>query len=438
MHPAHPFEKESTAVPPALDTSKQTTQKATGNPFASSIRKTRLRQVGVAITVFLLLFISVGYYIYLNNRGGILILDKSSDLSVSLNGTDTRTSLTSKGSFIRVYPGEYRVTLTKPHYLPFTIDINLAKGQTVAIRPAYAIVPTAEQAAQSTIDFVRPAADQKSVFYLGNKRSTIHRFELSSNSPAPLTNSPLQAVSDVQWSSDPTVALITQSDGVYLHEIPKYDFQNQILLRLGGNELISPIWDPNNPGRIAFAYAPASGEHSLVFADKRLATLERKADIAAIANPKLVWSSNDAYIALIARSSDSYLNNVWIYTTANGNLEQLTTVGDVTNASFSPNSDILLYETSDGLSVIKVGSNQAKSLGVKGQVAKAAWRDNSSFFLPNPSRNSLSIFSLDGSSKDIPFSFADTLAIQGMYYYNQNNTLIFFTNTTIYTVSLST
>jgi hypothetical protein len=248
-------------------------------------------------------------------------------------------------------------------------------------------------------------------------------------------------VSDVQWSSQPDVALITQNDGVYLREIPTFDYQNQTLVKLGGPEIVSPIWDPLDPERMAFAYYPASGEKSLVFTGKHLSPLDRKADLSALTNPKLTWSADDAYILLLNRSSDLTQNNLWVYTTADGSLKQITTGGKITDASFSPDSDIILYESTAtsataSLSLIKPDGSSNKTLNIAGKVARAAWKDNSSFFLPNDDDNSLTLYGTDGTKQRAVFAFPTALKIKGMFYFKASKSLIFYTDDSIYTVGL--
>jgi hypothetical protein len=418
-----------------------------GSPFAGSLQKLKRQKITIAVSGAIFLILGITYFFFLSNKGGILVLDTSKDLTITLNDRPADIQQKPNGIYVPAYAGQYRLKISKPTYLPFTLDINLKKGENLNVLPAYTLLPRTEQQAASSVDYVRPAADQKSVFYLGDNRQTIYHADVITTVQTPLTDKPLVGVSDVQWSSDPSVALITQSNGVYLHEIPKFDFENQILLRLGGSEIISPIWDPTNTGRIAFVYEPNTGEKSLVFADKRLSKIDRKADIKDLnlVNPKLVWSRNSSYIALISRSTDTNQNNMWVYTTANGSLTQVTTAGNVTDASFSPNETTVLYESyatdpsnplNAYLSTMGIDGGNKKPLNLPGKIARTAWKDDSSFFLPSLDRNILSVYSLSGSRQDVPFSFPNLISIQGIYYFPKTSSLIFYTDRSIYTINL--
>jgi hypothetical protein len=251
----------------------------------------------------------------------------------------------------------------------------------------------------------------------------------------------LSGITDVQWSSEPDVALITRNDGVYLREIPRYDFLNQTLLKIGGPEVVSPVWDPLDPNRLAFAYFPTTGERSLVIADKRLVTLDRKADISGIPNPKITWSPDREYLLMQGRSSAYSERNLWIYKAADGSITKIGNTG-VANASFSPDSGTLVYEVEDqvtgekSLWAVKPDGSENRALYLKGTVAKVAWRDGSSFFLPGGDSNILEIHKLSGGKDNVPFSFPTTLTIEGMHYLASTKTLIFYTSSSIYTVRM--
>lgn len=415
------------------------------NPFTGNIQRATQKKWLIIGVIAVFLVASLGYYFYAAGKGKVLILDTSKDLKITLNNQSVKATKTDQGYTFSVFAGTYRLQIVKPSYLPYVQDIQVIRGQTLTIRPAFAFQPTSQKTEASTVDFVRPSLDEKSIFYLGDSRKTIYRMEIANQVKIPLTDKPLRAVTDVQWSSEPDVALISQPDGVYLREIPKFDYQNQTLVRLGGSEIISPIWDPLNPERIALVYSPSSGEHSLVFTDKRLSSLDRKADISGITNPKLIWSPNDNFILLIGRAADYAKNNIWIYDTTNGSLKQITEGGNVLDASFSPDAQTILYETytadptnrfASTLSLMKSDGSGKTPLNINGKVARSAWKDNTSFFLPSDN-NSLISYNIKGNPERVTFNFPQDLLIQGMIYFASSKTLIFYTADTIYTVELA-
>lgn len=416
------------------------------NPFHGSIRRNQLKMGVLIVGVLALLFGGGIFYFIHTNQGQIIVeVDPKDTITISLNGRQVSGSKDSKGTHLSVYAGQYRLKVEKSDYLPFVQDILLNKGQTVTVRPGFAFQPKENKDETTSIDYVRPSKDQKSLFYLGNGRRTIYRMDISNRLQIPLTDRPLSGVKDIQWSGDPDVAIIPQATGTYLQEIPKYDFERQASIKVGGSEIISPIWDPNDPNRLAFGYTPASGERSMVFTDKTFSQLDRKIpDLGPINNPKLSWSPDSSFVILLSRSSNLNTNNIWVYTTADGSLKQLTQTGSILDAGFSPDSSHILYETqanastnTSTLNVMNVDGSGQKSLNIHGKVAQAAWKDATSFFFPEQSTNALVLYGLDGSRKDMSFSLRDFPSVQGMFYFSASKTLIFYTSQTIYTVNLA-
>ncbi|MBU6388917.1 hypothetical protein KGQ71_00175 [Patescibacteria group bacterium] len=416
------------------------------NPFAAVHRQNRWRQIWLIIGAVVTVVLLIGFYLYRSSQGGILVLDTTPNLTITLNGQPVATRKTGQGVFVSARAGVYRLNIKRPNFSPFTEDIKLGWGQQISVRPVYALQPSEGQVQSGGIDFVRPSLDQTAVFFLGNNRQTIYRMEISNQIIVPLTSQPLSGVTDVEWSSEPDVALIDQTNGVYLREIPTYNFQTQTLYRIGGSEIVSPVWDPTNPDRIAFGYFSSSGEKSLIFSDKRATSVDRKADLSAISDPKIIWAGDASGLILIGRSADSSQNNIWLYTTADGTLKRLTDGGNVLNASFSPDNKTVLYETATSdpsnpvgstLSVMKVDGSDKFPLNIAGKVSQAAWKDSTSFFLPNSNGTDLSLYTIGGEKTSVSIAYANTREIQGMYYFHNSQTLIFWTQHAIYTVSLS-
>ena len=428
----HPFQQPSASLPGA-------------SPFAAGAKRNRRLIIIGAIAGGFLLIGALLFAVMNSRKGGIIIPEQNpSGWVIRLNNRIVKPKQQSAGLFISAYPGTYRLIITKPDFQPFVKDITVGKNQNVTVRPVFALLPKESRAGTFSIDYVRPSADQKSLFYLGDKKF-IYRMHIADRKPVQITTTPLNGVRDVQWSGNPDVALVSDSQGALLQEIPEYDFHQQQQIRLGGTEIISPVWDPNDSRRFAAAYAPSSGERSLIFSTKPFDQFNRQLDISSLTNPKLVWAPDSNSIALINRSPDYAKNDIWLFRTVDGSLTQLTHSGNVTDASFSPSSDTLVYETvanagsqvDPALNAIKADGSQSKALGINGRVAQAAWRDGNSFFLPDNKSNRLSVYTMDGKKQDLSFAFDAANAVQGMFYFAQSKTLIFYTKDTLYTVNLS-
>lgn len=421
-------------------------QKHPVSPFLSKQRK-QLFKLGGIVVLILLLFSVIAYWVGGSRRSTIVIqTGDTKGLTITLNDRPTKPRAEKRGLVIQTYPGQYRLKISKSEYLPFVQDILLEKKQTVILRPAFALIPKANRSDNTTtVDYVRPSLDHKALFYLGDNRQRVYRMEIANRVPVPITDKPLRSVSDIRWSGEPDVALITTPDSTYLLEIPKYDLIHQDMVRIGGSEIVSPIWDPSNPERMAFAYFPATGEKSLVFSDKKLSSLDRKTDLTNIKNPKLIWSNNANYILVLDRSMDVNQNNLWLYNTTNGAFNQITTEGNILDATFSPDSNHILYEKyapvsgtpyTSTLHLINPDGTGRQDYQTRGKVSQAAWKDNESFFLPDLKHNTLIINNLNGQTRDLSFSFDDPNTVSGMFYFAASQVLIFYTNNAIYHIGL--
>lgn len=416
------------------------------HPFKKQQKKKVLYLVACAI-LGILVFGALIVFLFNNQKGTIILKDfNDSTATVSLNGGTIKFSKNSNGLSTTVYPGEYHLTISKPNYINFNQDILVGKGQTIIIRPSFALIPTSSDQLQSTtIDFVRPSIDQNALYYLGDNRQNIYRIEITNRVITQITNQPLIGVEDIEWSGNPDVAIIVENSGVYLKEIPRYDFIDQKLIRIGGSEIISPIWDPNDPNRMAFAYEPASGEKSLVSTNPTMSPLDRLADIRQIPNPLLVWSPDSRYIALIGRSTDYTKNNIWIYTLANGDLTQITKNGYVMNAKFSPDSTWLMFDrlsdnnqlqSTSTIEAIKPDGTSEHNVLSNYRIEQVAWKDSNSFYAPDLKNNTLTLNTVGGGSTTINYTFSNASAVSGMFYFSKSNILVYYTNQGIYTVNL--
>jgi hypothetical protein len=410
------------------------------SPFQKKQQRTHILTISLAVVALL---VAIGFFVFYlrGQKTGIQVLEPTTDITIKLNGRTTATEKNEWGLFVPLYAGQYRLELDKPGYLPFIQDIQAEPGSILEIRPAFTLLPSVNEATGASIDFVRPSADEKSVYYLGDYRQRLFRLEVGNQTTVPLTDAPLSGVIDVQWGSNPDVALIVQSNGTYLHEIPRFDFQHQIYIKIGGPEIVSPVWDPNNPERIAAGYFTDKGEQSLVVADKRFTTVTRLATIQGIPAPKIIWSPDSNFILLIGRSSTYSLQNLWMYTLSNGDLRQLTTEGGVKDASFSPDSTrIIIEKTSQsgqtGRQLLTLENGQVQTLDGTIPLRQTAWKDASSFYEPSSDNHALILRKLDGSSERTPLSLPRNEQIENLFYFDQPSKVIIATRSAVYTVNL--
>lgn len=447
----HPFADQiPTDIPQAPEPASSPfakPKKSGKNPFSASKRRIIILNVVLYSVVFAGLFGAAYWYLYKYSRSGILIIDPQESIEIRLNNKQVKTTKHEKGLFIQAQPGQYILSINKKSYSTFKQNIRLGRGKIAEIRPTFTLSPlfaNQNDSISNSIDYVRASYDEKALYFLGNNRTTLYRMEIANLSQIPLTIAPLSGVVDVQWSQEPNVALIQQDSGIYLQELPSYDLVEQNLVKIGGTDIISPVFDPNNSRRLAFAYFPNSGERSLVFSDLTIKTIERKTELPDMVNPRIKWSKDSKYILIFDRSNDLSKNNLWVYNTSTGNFKQYTEEGNIMDAMFNPDGSQILTQkfnkTTEKMDLFLIDSRAGtlKNLNITGDINKIAWKDDRYFYSPNKDENELILFDTEKkTAKTIPFTFDSNLQINGMLYYPTNQNLIFYTSSAIYTINLS-
>lgn len=420
------------------------------SPFEG--KKHRAWVTGLVFGSVALVLISAGIYMFTRSqRTGILILGDTSNVSITLNGKAVQTETDSKGLLVPLYAGQYRLVVSKTGYQPFTKDITTVPGTVLEIRPLFALIPETSSVVKSNIDFVRPSPDQKSLYYLGDSRQRLYRLDVDTQTVVPLNQEVLSGVTDVQWSSDPKLTIITQNNGVYLLEIPLFNFEKQQYLKISDSNLGSPVWDPNNSSRIAASYKTSLGESSLILSDRRLTSIQRLADLRALTNPKVIWSPDSNYLLLLSQSPKLRDNNLWIYTLADGTLKQLTQEGGVQEALFRPDSEAVIYSynSDNGLSnaraLVQISDAKVTKVAGNGPVTKLAWIDRARYF--EVSNGVLEVHYLEDADGNLitedkkealTVSLPSNDPVQQLFYFSNHHKLLLATNTTVLALTFGT
>jgi hypothetical protein len=405
------------------------------DPFAGSRRSLKVRTI--VITSVIVVAAVLGIFFFVRSRQSTLIIQSPVEgMTVALNGAPTSGTTTTDGLRIPIIAGQYRLTITRPNYLPFQEDVRIPVGTTLRVRPVFTLMPIAsEQTNQGGIQFARAIPDRNLVFYLGDSGTRIYRYDAKNQTQLAASERSVAPITDIQWPQAADVALITRRDGVYLLEMPKYDFRTQRFDKVGGSEYLSPVWDPNRD-RVAAALFLPNGERSLILADKRFTNLERRADLTGFTNPLLVWSPDSRFIAVVNRSQDTTQNNVWLYSLENGDFVPLTNSGEIVAVRFNPSERTLLIErTGQRLSLRDLASIDERAVTAAGTVAQTAWRDATSFYLPEAGTQNLLLISTNASRRQVPYTLPSADTIQSLSYFNDGGTLILTTTKAVYTVA---
>lgn len=439
-----PSKRDNAAAPPVADwpnASSLDQPLATGepaHPFAAKSKRQTSTLITYVLIGLIILGAAIGGYLYLNSlKGTVLITDLQPDYEVHIN--NATHPVKSDRITLTIAPGTYRVTVKRPNYEAYTQDIVLKKQQKITIRPIFTLADKrSEDKRVASVDYAQVSQDREYIYFLGDNRRFLYRLTIDNQKQDILTSKPLNQVTDIQWSGSPDLALITQRDGVYLHEIPRYDYHTQEVVKIAGTDVVSPVWDPTMSSRLAFAYYPPSGEKSLVFSDKRLIQLDRKADLKELPPVKVRWSPDASYVLLIGNSTKSSDNYIWVYTTANGSLRKLSEQNNVFDVAFSPDGKTVLAQVGSGSGAQLTAVSLTDGKGVLTQpiastLTNVTWIDSEHLFVAEVGKNQIAVMGLDGSVKSLPYQYPTQDQIQGLFYFPNKNNLIYYTKNGIYT-----
>ncbi len=429
--PPHPF-----STPPSFAQAPR--QGIRGRLDSILERVPRQTWLGLGVLAGVLIIGAIILLAYAANRGGILVKSAADQpLTIQLNGATTKPTKQGTDYFLRTYTGRYNVVVKRDGYEPYSQDITVGSKQTVVIRPIFSLLPPEGSADPIvSVDHVRADPANNKLFFVGDRKSGLYELPLATRIPRKISTKAMPGIYDIEWSKDPNVAIILANQGTFLQEIPTFDFQNQLTAQISGPEVESAAWDPNDQSRLAVSITRTNGEHSLIFTDKKLVKLDRKADLTGIENPHLTWSADSRVILLVSRSKDPNQNNIWKYTTADGTLSQVTTDGAWGGVEISPNGDKVIAEQDGKLYALSLSDGSKTDIKIVGNTRLIAWRDNDSFFVPDVGRNRLLLANLDGTRIELSFSFTNPHEIQGLLYFPEQKMIVFYTSRALYTLSV--
>ncbi|MEI8143330.1 MAG: PEGA domain-containing protein [Candidatus Berkelbacteria bacterium] len=292
-------------------------------------------------------------------------------------------------------PGEHTLTVEATGYISSSQSINAKRGfnKSVTVSLQKDQVPVL---ASTSGRFLTRGTDFNNGYYLGDNGSKIYRvkFNLDENGVVQileniaLTDNKLSEIQEMILSPTKELALFRKSDGVYLFDFYKYDFVNQTE-RKWGDDIGSIAWAPDN-SKVAYVYAPLSGERSLIFANLANTEVERVRNLIDddIENPLIAFAPDSQYMTMIPRNNDKSRNNIYLFDSYSRKLKTITDGGNQTGALFSPDANKILFSSTlsqsggqEVLSVMDKNGENKKYLGVEAKIDKTTWSPDSKMVL---------------------------------------------------------
>lgn len=227
------------------------------------------------------------------------------------------------------------------------------------------------------MQFVTFTQDGKDLLYLSNNGKTIYKLNSASSdqpqTPYAITPDVFSAIQDIIWNPNKELAIIKNTTGnTSLYDFNRYDLLHQENFDWGAD--IKGIAWRSDGEKTIYYYAPASGEQSLIRADKNNSAIEKILDMRPynLGSAKISWSADQQKVLLL--TSKIYLFDV--YTKTITPLEQVT---EVTQAQFTPDSQQIIYQNSGSIYLLDLSTKAIEDLGIKTTLDRIVWLDQTNF-----------------------------------------------------------
>jgi len=243
-----------------------------------------------------------------------------------------------------VMPGLHELSVELPGYIPLKRTERLTVGQRRSITIKLKLVPEPTPLTTESVLLVGLSSDGESALYVGNTGKTL--FTREAGEQRALTPDSFNRPSVFRLSPTQDVVLLENPNGdVFLHDFKRYNLVEQEQF-LYGRDIGEFDWVNPTGEKILYTYAPASGERSLVLADRTNRVLERVVNLqeAGITNPTVSVAVDGKTAVLISRPGEDFTSyHLFLFDLFTKRAKQLTTDGGKVDALLAPTGSRILF-----------------------------------------------------------------------------------------------
>lgn len=386
------------------------------------------------------------YFTFLN-KATVNISVNPKDAQVLLNNAPqlVNNSGISKSSHLA---GKYTLRVEANGYIPYTESVTLKGGssfkKTLELKPLPKLSVLDENATLAE----KYGDNQAS--YLGDNKTTLYTVSaglndknvLESNDKKAMTPAVFASVDKMIFSPDKQLALLKIGTDLYLYDFNRYDILTQEMRKISSN-VGDVVWAPDQ-SRIAYFYAPLSGERSLIFADVLNANPVRVASLPEMTDPILHWSSEGDQILIIPRNTKSADNKINIFDVFTRQLTTLTDFGSVLDARFVLSGQKIIYFTSSNdpsnpiksdMSIMDLDGQNKESMKLKVYPTQISIEYDSKLLFVTHLSGKERVMLLDLNNKDmteVSFEKPSNFQINSLFLSTDNKVLYIAGNNSLY------
>lgn len=366
--------------------------------------------------VGLIVIVSIGILLWFMMHSFIKISIEPRNATVTVD--DKKIRVSAGKANINTSTGEHEVKVEADGYIGYNQTLTFSRGFNKTINITLQEVPKPIEISASA-SLLAKGSDFSDGYYLSNGAIYKTKIGLDENGDISvlenraITEARLSDIKEIIWSPTKELALFRKSDSITLFDFMKYDFVNQTETPWASGDVGSIAWAPDK-SKIAYYYFPSTGEKSLIFANTTNTEIERVLNFVelGIDHPLLRWSPNSEWLLIIPRNADKDKNKIYLFNAYSRRIKELTDVGGQTDASFSPDSNKILYSTyskedgssiSNKLFIMDLSGNNKKDLNLRADLSKTAWSKDAKNIVvagANSDNNEQSIFKFDTEKKE--------------------------------------
>ena len=365
-----------------------------------------------------------------------------------------------------VKPGANTIEVTADGYIGYSTTVSLGRGKTGTYQVELREDPTPINIgnldeANNTVQFISPADEDNTMFYLGNNGRTLYKAtfniddggKITESLNKPITNPVLSGIKNIIWSPNKAVAIFKKDNGLHtVFDFKKYNFVSQEELPFG--EHIGDLaWAPD-ASKIAYFYAPPSGEKSLVFADTANKNITRVANLAneGIDNPYLAWSPSSEWLIVIPRNKDISTNKIYLFKAYTRSFKTINDSGNNIEAVFDKSGDKIIYSTyspapteavKQNLNIMNLDGSDKRSLDLRAYIPKILFTNSmaekivAATFDSETNRESVFLFDLLNKNEDgLKMRLAPRTYVKEMTLSRDDKILFYIANDKFFALSL--